>query len=372
MPGLNQLLAAPRRDCGGIATLVAIFLTGGVLLGSGALVVDVGRLYAERQELQNGADAAATAIAEECARTPSTCATSAPTLADRYANQNAKDGASTVSVICGSAAGTGLAPCPAPTAGLTGCVGQLPAGTKYVEVRTRTRLSDGSTLLPSTFSTSLLGHADYEGTNVGACARAAWGPPSQARGMAVTISVCEWNQMTSGGTVFAVDPAQGSPPASAEKIIYLHTTSGALTCPAGPSGWNAPGGFGWLDENNGPCATDIDADGGYGGGTGASASDACKTALAAAAATPHVLPVPIYDGVHGTGTDTIYHLAGVASFVLTGYAVPGVRRSSSLTGRHWCSGDEKCLYGYFTRSLLPSTADLGGQERGGSVVVLAG
>ena len=38
-----------------------------VLLGVGALVIDVGALYAERRQLQNGADAAALAVAADCA-----------------------------------------------------------------------------------------------------------------------------------------------------------------------------------------------------------------------------------------------------------------------------------------------------------------
>ena len=37
------------------------------LIGVGALVIDVGRLYVERRDLQNGADAAALAVAQDCA-----------------------------------------------------------------------------------------------------------------------------------------------------------------------------------------------------------------------------------------------------------------------------------------------------------------
>ena len=38
-----------------------------VLIGVGALVIDSGALYAERRQLQNGADAAALAVAQDCA-----------------------------------------------------------------------------------------------------------------------------------------------------------------------------------------------------------------------------------------------------------------------------------------------------------------
>ncbi|XTR53338.1 pilus assembly protein TadG-related protein [Pseudarthrobacter sp. So.54] len=47
-----------------------------VLLGITAIVVDVGMIYAERFELQNGADAAALAIAQDCA--VGNCANAAP------------------------------------------------------------------------------------------------------------------------------------------------------------------------------------------------------------------------------------------------------------------------------------------------------
>ena len=49
---------------------VAVLIGGGVLFGMGALVIDVGQLYQNRAELQNGADAAALAVAKSCAPAP--------------------------------------------------------------------------------------------------------------------------------------------------------------------------------------------------------------------------------------------------------------------------------------------------------------
>src|ERR1039457_1222087 len=56
-----------RDERGAVGVLVAMMLGAGVLTGMGALVIDVGQLYQERAELQNGADAAALAVAESCA-----------------------------------------------------------------------------------------------------------------------------------------------------------------------------------------------------------------------------------------------------------------------------------------------------------------
>jgi hypothetical protein len=209
-----------------------------------------------------------------------------------------------------------------------------------------------------------------EGTTVAACARAAWGPPRTASGFAVTISTCEWNALTdSGATLFAGPPS--TPPASAERIVYLKD-SHSTTCPAGPSGWDRPGGFGWLDDPQSSCQATVDAGGTFGGNTGNSVSQPCRSALAAARTNRSLVLLPIYDGTQGTGAHITYHLAGFASFVLTGYNFSGFSASSWLTGHAACSGSLRCLSGYFTRGLLATVGDIGGPDYGTSIVSLVG
>ncbi|NNJ60489.1 MAG: hypothetical protein HKP61_05950 [Dactylosporangium sp.] len=339
-----------RRDRGAATAVVSVVVGSGVLIGAGAVVVDVGRLYVERGELQRGADAAAIAVANECAKDPDQCANQLA-VAQRYVDDNAADGNTRITAICGN--GQGLPACPAEPTNLSGCLTDPPTG-GYVEVHAATESVDGQTVLPPVLATGLAGNSTDNGHAVGACARAAWGTPTSAATVAVTISTCVWNHLTSNGTSLAAPPP-AVPSASFEGAIYLHDSRGSTPCPAGPSGWNAPGGFGWLDELAGPCASEVDANGEYGSNPGVSASQSCKTVLAAARASRTVLTMSIFDGVRGNGANAAYHLDGFTSFVLTGYALPGFSATSNLTGDRLCRGQEKCLYGYFTTGIVSAT-----------------
>ena len=103
--------------------LVAVLLGGGVLLGLGAMVIDVGQLYQERAELQNGADAAALAVAKSCAL--GTCAAQPGTAQLRQRERQADGGG-------GGEPGLRLRhprrPAPASTGALTDCPAPPPAG----------------------------------------------------------------------------------------------------------------------------------------------------------------------------------------------------------------------------------------------------
>ena len=62
----TALRRAVNREEGVTTLFVAVAIIG--LLSMASLVVDFGRIYVERRELQNGATAAALAIGEDCAR----------------------------------------------------------------------------------------------------------------------------------------------------------------------------------------------------------------------------------------------------------------------------------------------------------------
>jgi hypothetical protein len=308
------------------------------------------------------------AVAQNCVRTPSACGNQAG-AAKALADGNAKDGVSAVTAVCGRA--TGLPTCPAPTGTRLDCMGAPPASGNYAEVRTATQLADGSTLLPPTFARALSGNGGYRGAQVAACARVAWGPPLNATGLAVTLSTCDWKRITAGTPSYW--PPGTVPPASAEGILYLHGSTAANTCPAGPSGWDAPGGFGWLDDANGNCTTTVSSSGSFGGDSGLSPSQPCGTVLANLYASHKPVLIPVYDGVKGQGSSTLYHLSGFSSFVLTGYNLPSTASPSSwLSGGNLCTGKLKCLYGYFTTAILPDTGSFGTVDYGTNILKLVG
>lgn len=367
------------RDDGAASMLVAILLAGGVLLGMAALTVDVGLVHAERRELQNGADAAALAVAQQCAVGP-TCDTSTGGLANTYADNNARDSASRVTTVCGS--GPSVPSCPAasgPT--LSRCPSSVPGGLQgWIEARTATETGGGQTLLPPRFARALSGNSGYAGTEVRACGRAAWGTPASATpALPVTISLCEWNKMTSNGTSFAPPPPyNGSYPVAQERALYLHNTKGLTGCPAGPSGSDLPGGFGWLASSN--CSATISATGWVDDATGLGVDKDCKTALEQIIGTPEIgglIMVPIYVETNGlSGSNGRYRIDGFAAFYLTGYALPGATQKSVASNSDLCKGSDKCLYGWFTKALVPvgslTDGGSGATPRGASVVDLIG
>ena len=167
-----RLLKLPwrRRDERGAVAILATILLSGVLIPSSALVVDVGNLYVEREELQSGADAAAVALARTCNNGSCTQAdlTALTNSARTLANANATDGHTKISEVCGNWGS--LPACSAAGSNLSACIGPAPSG-NYVEVRVKTELADGSTLLPPTFAQTIVGNENYKGTTVGACAR---------------------------------------------------------------------------------------------------------------------------------------------------------------------------------------------------------
>lgn len=375
--------ASARGERGAIGVLFGALFGGAVLLGMAAMVVDVGSIYAERAQLQNGADAGALAVAKGCAEGTADCSdsTASDGTAGRYANDNAKDAAAAVELVCGSDAEGVLAACPPSTGRMTDCPDAPTDGVNYVDVHTSTRTSGGATLLPSSFAHALAGNADYDGTTVGACARAAWGAPKSGDGLALTISWCEWDEATAGGTDYAPPPPEEAD-ASYERVLHFHQKAsenpeGSEACIAEPSGADIPGGFGWTTPEEDSCTTDFNYDEGSGETTydaapGNTVTDdpECVAVLAEAWLSRTPVFIPVYQGTpEGGGANGQYTLHEPAAFVITGYYLGGpVKKAvwlpgSSLLGAYPCGGSDRCISGYFTTA--PTSGDPGSSPGSG-------
>lgn len=195
------------RERGASGVLVAIMML--VMIGAGALAVDTGQIYAERAELQNGADAGALAAVDLCAESGCTQA-NADALAAALANSNAKDTKSTVQSVNLSVAG-------------------------QVSVTTSTK--DGTTnagFLSKMFASVLNAPA----ATVGATATAKWFYPTKGVSvLPLAFATCEFED-------------DGMP----HKILTQGGGSGAQDCNGlNPSNQIIPGGFAWLapDGNTG-------------------------------------------------------------------------------------------------------------------------
>ncbi|BCJ71816.1 hypothetical protein CS0771_13600 [Catellatospora sp. IY07-71] len=367
-----------RRDAGAVATIVAILLAGGVLLGMTALVVDIGQLYAEREELQSGADAAAMAVALDCAQRGDVtrgneCLAAASTVPG-YADRNARDGDSAIVRVCGS--DSRLTPCSTvPGGNLADCIGTVPSGATYVEVRTKTETNGGSYIYPASFAQTLVD--GYSGTTVGACSRVGWGSPGV--GVALTFCLTEWNDATGSGTDLA-PPPPAVPAGSYEVVLRTRSPGGgkpggspADPCEKKKSGADLPGDFGWTDTPDAAtCQTLISSAGMYGVDPGSDVVKSCEAVFVAARDDRTPVIVPIYNEATGTGSGGVYRLEGFAAFVITGWGnlFPGVKDVPSwLNPATKCSPGDVCIFGYFTNALLPWSGGFSSTTNYGATVI---
>jgi hypothetical protein len=293
-----------------------------VLLGFAATAVDVSMMYAERIQLRNGADAAALAIAQKCAKSSSdtNCSTSAP-LASNLANSNANDGISNIkSIAFGS-----------PSGPVTVTVGAQESGHAANQV--------------SLFFARILGMNSAE---VNASSKAAWGTPSKGPAiLPLAIAYCKLDIPT-GGTAGAVQVLDQSTPACNNKL---------------------PGGFGWITTSGTKCSVTMTAgqsnDSGiwFDSDPGASPSNSCTTADFDQMNDQTVL-LPLFDLATGTGTAVKYYVKGFAAFHVTGY---------HFSNFNWSTGgniQNKTIRGYFVKFVsLAQAFELGNVPNYGASIV---
>lgn len=333
--------ASDGREQGATTLIVAMLLV--VLLGFAALAVDVGALYAEKAQLQNGADAAALAIADDCAA--GNCG-STSTTASGLANGNANDGSSGVSSIT------------------------FPQATT-VRVETNTRDAGTGSNSFSLFFARVLG---MNSADVRAVAQASWGAPSKGTSLPWTMSECvfkkyltpsQLSQLQSTGN-FTGDPVP------THILLRYDTNAPAYPGCAAQNGYE-PGGFGWLVTNSG-CSTNISISAQVNGQPGNHFPNdpACNAVLSTLMDKPAL--VPLFSSATGNGSNATYTLVGFGAFQVTGYRFSGTGGVNDPAAPS-CTGNCRGLQGYFVRFVsLQEGMSLGGgvPNFGASVIALTG
>lgn len=333
-----------QRDRGAVLPLVALMMT--VLLGMGALVIDIGALYAERRQLQNGADAAALALAQTCA-TRAGCDTGAAqnTMASFYASAAARDELSFVETICGYD-GRGL------VSNLTPCVGPPPPNTTnalgWVKVVTRTLTTTGDQVdfLLAPIITPLTGKT------VRATAIAAWGIAGAAPALPFVVPECAFDDL--GGSLLAGTVPTGT--------VYLYSERDALsstsfaTCLARSSGETLPGNFGWI-INQDNCYVDFDIAVPAPGDPGNDPNPIRQNCNVDTEVHNQTVLIAIYNSYSERGRSARYTIAGFVGFTITGYYLSGSVWPSGFTcpppaGYRGNAGDLRCFRGQFTEVVL--------------------
>ena len=305
-----------RGERGAIGVVVALLMVP--LIGLAAIAIDVSAMYAERQQLQNGADAGALAIAQDCAR--GTCGSTGQT-AQQFATSNLNKATSTATVTSLTAS--------------------------QVTVR--------NAGIKQHWFAPVLG---VNSSTISASATVAWGSPTGGTAvLPLAFSLCEWRKQATAGM-----------PSGTTQTIYLTKTSPALITAdcTGPSNNLVPGGFGWLTTNAGTCQTSSVIGDILHSDPGNSVPSNCSNTVLSGSLDTTVL-LPIFDAYAGTGSNATYRIYGYAAFKLTGYRFGGQNNTNPAP----CSGNERCIAGSFQRFVDISEAftyGAGTPQLGASVV----
>jgi hypothetical protein len=282
---MRRLRRPGRRERGAVAVVVAIWMV--VAMAFVAISVDVGSVYSDKKQLQNGADAGALAIAESCQR--GLCVDTA----DQYVKSNKLDGTATGTLVSTS------------------------NGVIVVQ----------ATTVHQNWFAGILGMATMPVT---ASATAKWGYPSGGATLPLAFSLCAFQRATGGWN------ADGT--AVNQNPVVIHIVESACTPPAHNE---VPGGFGALSGTN--CVSTVLAGNWVMSDTGNNGPNSCAGFNWAGILNTQVL-VPIFDASQGTGSNAQYRIMGLAAFTLTGICLgPSAQAPSNMTQ---CPSDKR-IEGHF-------------------------
>lgn len=322
---------------GAVAVLVAVMMVA--LIGFAALGIDVAQMSSHKQQLQNGADAGALAVAQKCANGNCSSNNETPTAtADALAKSNRADGQATASIL---------------TPGLNPSTG-------VVEVETS---GDSQHWLAP-----VLG---IEKSTIRASATAVWGTLSSGTAMLpVAISACQIEKLiTLGDPTFKIVDGkyvfQEPPSKKIVTIPLVHPSNKDDECKPMGSPNIVPGGFSFITDGLKSCSVYTTVGKKVFSDPGAAVPSPCTLEYLKNLVTsnkPVAIPVFIEFSDAQGGSNAWYTVYAYAGFQLTGFALSNqVKYNSSCSG----GGNNKCLEGYFTNvvdfsgELDPTQPDLG-------------
>lgn len=277
-----------NTERGAIAVTAALVMVA--MIGFTALAVDIGSLWWDRKQLQNGADAAALALAQSCAK--GSCEADEATMGTGYVQGNKNDGNAALTAI-------------------------EHTGNSVTVSVSSTRQHWFAPILGQSSST------------VSATSTVSWGAIGAAAVLPLTVSICQLAQIRSG-----------------EEVV-LRLKDELTDCAAGNPPHVIPGGFGWLVP--GPdCKTQTRADSWVDSLTGNSGpqDDACNAYLQSLAGRDAL--VPVYDDAVGTGSHGQFHLAGYAALRVTSYCL-AQGKGWDHTPDEKCTGSSRWIKGTFVK-----------------------
>ncbi len=310
-------------------------------------MVDVGLLYFEKAELQNGADSAALAVAQECALHADSCESDADDIAVGYSGDNANDDLANAAI-------------PSDTFVVNSVSGK-------VTVRSSTLTEEGAALQHPL--ASMLG---LDPTTLEAQSTAEWGTPiGGTTELALTIAECEFDDLPP-------QEADATNPTRTWLLINNGPSPTGASCASG-----APGGFGWLDGTN--CSSTISIDATVPGETGIQPNinkNGCSTRTCCARSSARRSSSRSTRRHTGGGANATFTISRFAAFKLTGLKTSGPAPS----GADFCGGsvlppsipgppgNSKGIQGYFVKYVeLGEDFEIGeGPEGGLSIVRLIG
>jgi hypothetical protein len=312
MRRLKETHSNGERGAAGV--LVAVMML--VLIGAGAMAVDVGQIYAERAQLQNGADSGAVAVLQACHKTGCT-QSQAEGIAQSLANSNANDASSNLYEVDLSA--------------------------NEVTVRTTTRNgSNGEGFLSKMFASAL----NAPPATVGAHATAALTFPGSGSGFPLAISDKCYNLSGASET------------GQVQKISYK--PGGTCT---GPSGTQIPGGWGWLDQDS-PCEAITQTGSNLiGSDPGNNPPGGCQQILDGWKSTILAggevkVAFPIFNDATNQGQNGAFNIIGFATFKIWGwkfgnnhiYEFRNTKDDPGMNSSLACSaGNNRCVIGQFVK-----------------------